>query len=210
MRVGIISDPMLFQRDGRVQEQVRSLVAALLAIGDAGGAGLRIEAADPNRTRLDAYDVIHVFSALNGNHGVLEAAREMDVPLVLSPLLLPGWNRAISGRAPVMQRLGERRSAWNAQAAYAHTKRALQLARLVIALDEAERATIMSAFLIETNRIRVFPQRGGAAPLSPQHAAAQVIACYSGLVHGAPGAVRLRLWRKPAERRDITGSNVTI
>jgi glycosyltransferase involved in cell wall biosynthesis len=76
---------------------------------------------------------------------------------VLSPLLSPGWDRSSGFRARVADRLAGRLTAWSVQTSYAQTKRALQLARLVIALGDAERDAIVSGFLVEPARVRVFP-----------------------------------------------------
>ncbi|WP_338762125.1 glycosyltransferase family 4 protein [Massilia sp. METH4] len=157
MRVGILSYPMLFQRDGGLQVQVRETIAALNRLGADSAHPLQAQLVDPNRERLDTFDLIHVFSAINGNYRVVEAASEMGVPVVLSPLLSPGWNRASGFRARVADRLAGRLTAWNVQTSYAQTKRALQLAKLVIALGEPEREAIISGFLVEPGKIRVFP-----------------------------------------------------
>ncbi|HEX8604467.1 MAG TPA: glycosyltransferase family 4 protein [Pseudoduganella sp.] len=157
MRVGILSYPMLFQRDGGLQVQVRETIAALNRLGADAAHPLQAQLVDPNRERLDAFDLIHVFSAINGNYRIVEAASEMGVPVVLSPLLSPGWDRSSGFRARVADRLTGRLTAWNVQSSYAQTKRALQLAGLVIALGEAEREAIMSGFLVESGKIRVFP-----------------------------------------------------
>ncbi len=157
MRVGILSYPMLFQREGGLQVQVRETIAALNRLGQDDAHPLQAELVDPNRQRLDQFDLIHVFSAINGNYRVVEAATDMGVPVVLSPLLSPGWDRASGFRARVADRLAGRLTAWHVQTSYAQTKKALQLARLVIALGEAERDAITSGFLIEPAKIRVFP-----------------------------------------------------
>ncbi|GGY05152.1 glycosyltransferase [Massilia dura] len=157
MRVGILSYPMLFQRDGGLQVQVRETIAALNRLGADTSHPLQAQLVDPNRERLDAFDLIHVFSAINGNFRLVEAASEMGVPVVLSPLLSPGWDRASGFRARVADRLTGRLTGWHVQTSYAQTKRALQLAKLVIALGEAERAAIISGFLVNPAKIRVFP-----------------------------------------------------
>lgn len=157
MRVGILSYPMLFQREGGLQVQVRETIAALNRLGQDEAHPLQAELVDPNRQRLDQFDLIHVFSAINGNYRVVEAATDMGVPVVLSPLLSPGWDRASGFRARVADRLAGRLTAWHVQTSYAQTKKALQLARLVVALGEAERDAITSGFLIEPAKIRVFP-----------------------------------------------------
>ncbi|UMR29325.1 glycosyltransferase [Massilia sp. MB5] len=155
MRVGFLSYPMLFQREGGLQIQVRETIAALNRLE--GKDAVQAELVEPSRERLDQYDLIHVFSAINGNVRVLEAASEMGVPVVLSPLLSPSWDRAAGLRARLADRLAGRLSAWNVQTSYAQTERALQLAQLVIALGEAEREAIISGFLIPPEKIRVFP-----------------------------------------------------
>ncbi|WP_228892506.1 glycosyltransferase [Pseudoduganella aquatica] len=148
---------MLFQREGGLQVQVRETIAALNSLGQVNGRALQVELADPNRKRLDEYDLIHVFAAINGNHRVVEAAREMAVPVVLSPLVSPGWNRANGMQARMADRLAGRLTAWNVQTSYAQMKSALQLAQLVIALGDAERSAIMAGFQIDAAKIRVFP-----------------------------------------------------
>jgi glycosyltransferase involved in cell wall biosynthesis len=148
---------MLFQRDGGLQVQVRETIAALNRLGADASHPLQAQLVDPTRERLDAFDLIHVFSAINGNYRIVETASEMGVPVVLSPLLSPGWNRASGFRARVAERLAGRLTAWNVQTSYAQTKRALQLAALVIALGEAEREAIVSGFLVDPAKIRIFP-----------------------------------------------------
>jgi len=153
MRVGILSYPMLFQREGGLQVQVRETVSALNQLD----AAMTAELVDPARQKLDDFDLIHVFSAYNGNFRVVESAVDLGVPVVLSPLVSPSWNRNSGFRARVADRLAGRICSYNLQTSYAQTKRALQLADLVIALGEAEREAIVSGFLTERAKIRVFP-----------------------------------------------------
>lgn len=154
MRVGILSYPMLFQRDGGLQVQVRATLDALQQLG---APGLQVALLDPNRERLDACDVIHVFSAINGNYRLVELAAELGVPVVLSALVSPSWSRAAGVRARLAERLTGRLTAWNVQTSYAQTKRALQMAQLVIALGAPERAAIIDGFRTDPGKIRVLP-----------------------------------------------------
>ncbi|NVM78331.1 hypothetical protein FHW83_004159 [Duganella sp. SG902] len=151
MRIGILSYPMLFQREGGLQVQVRSTIEALQRLP------LQVELVDPNRDRLDSYDVIHVFSAINGNYRVVEMAHELGVPVILSALLSPGWNRQMALRARVADRLTGRLTQWTVQTSYAQTKRALQLARIVVALGPAEQTALEEGFRVDPARIRVLP-----------------------------------------------------
>ena len=154
MRVGILSYPMLFQRDGGLQVQIRETIAALNALPDG-----RVEAAlvDPQRERLDSFDLVHVYSAINGNHRIMETASEMGVPVVLSPLLAPGWDRAAGLRAHMAERLAGRLTSWNAQTTFSQTKRALQLADRIVALGEAEKKAIVEGFRVDAHKIHLLP-----------------------------------------------------
>lgn len=151
MRVGLLSYPMLFQREGGLQVQLRATLEALVQLG------VQAELVDPHRHRLDEYDVIHVFSAINGNYRIVETAAEMGVPVVLSALVPPAWDKATGACARLADRLAGRLTAWTVQTSYAQTKRALQLAQLVIALGAAERNAIVQAFRTDAHKIRVLP-----------------------------------------------------
>lgn len=157
MRVGILSYPMLFQREGSLQVQVRATIRALNQLARHGSEAIDVELVDPCRSRLDDYDLVHVFSATNGNHRIVEEAAGLGVPVVLSPLISPGWNRASGTRARMADRLLGNLTEWNVQTSYAMTRRALQVATMVVALGEAEKAAIAAAFLIDPAKVRVFP-----------------------------------------------------
>lgn len=156
MRIGILSYPMLFQRDGGLQVQVRSTIDALQQLP------LDVTLVDPNRERLDSFDVIHVFSAINGNYRVVELAHELGVPVVLSSLLSPGWSRQAALRASIAERLTGRLTQWQVQTSYTQTKRALQLADTVVALGEAEQKALVDGFRVDPSRIRLLPNGIGA------------------------------------------------
>lgn len=157
MRVGILSYPMLFQRDGGLQVQVRETLAALNRLQDHAQRSLEVQLVDANHERLADFDVLHVFSASNGNYRIVETARELGVPVVLSPLLPPSWDRASAWRARLADRLAGRLTEWMVQTSYAQTRRALQLADVVIALGEAERDAIVHGFDLPATSIRVLP-----------------------------------------------------
>ena len=154
MRVGILSYPMLFQREGGLQIQIRETIAALNSLN---GGGIEASLIDPQRERLDSFDLVHVYSAINGNHRIMETASDMGVPVVLSPLLAPGWDRAAGLRAHLADRLACKLTGWNAQTTFAQTKRALQLADRIVALGEAEKKAVVEGFRVATHKIQVLP-----------------------------------------------------
>lgn len=193
MRIGILSYPMLFEREDDVQQQVRETIRALLTLGARAGAPFAAELVNPYASRLDEYDLVHVFSATHGNQRLVEMAVEQGVPVVLTPLIAAGWNRASGTSARAGDHCLGRLTSWNVQSGYAQTRRALQQASLIVALGEAEKQAIGAGFLIDGERVRVLPhgvnpallaadgelfrQRTGmrgpfalmAAPISPYH-----------------------------------------
>lgn len=164
MRIGLFSYPLLFQRDAGVQGHIREATRALSSLHALDGVPISVELATPHQTDLARYDLVHVFSASGGNYRIVEAAAELGVPVVLSPLISPGWDRACGEHARQSdQRLG-RQTAWSVQSSYAQTRRALQLASVVVALGDGERRAIEEGFLIDPAKVRVFP-RGVCAQL---------------------------------------------
>lgn len=157
MRIGILSYPMLFQREGGLQIQVRETIDALNQLGEQAGLRLEVDLVDPCRSRLNEYDVIHVFSAINGNHRIVEAAAELGVPTVLSALVSPGWDGSSGARARVADRVLGNVTSWNVQTSYAQTRRALQLATAIVALGEPEKRAITTGFVIDAAKVRVIP-----------------------------------------------------
>jgi len=154
MRIGVLSYPMLFQREGGLQVQVRETVAALQRAA-AGGFPLQVELVDATRARMENYDVIHVFAAINGNHRAVEAAADARVPVVLSPLVSPGWDRAAGMRARLADRVLGNLTQWAVQSTYAQMRSALQRATLVLALGATERRAITEGFRIDDAKVRV-------------------------------------------------------
>lgn len=157
MRIGIVSCPMLFQRDLALQLQVRETTRALQALHQHHGFELDVELVDPSPARLDQFDLVHVFSSAGGNHRIVAAAAALGLPVVLSPLISPGWDRACGAQArQADHRLGQH-GAWAQQSSYAQTRQALQLASVIVALGEGERKAIEEGFLIDGAKVRVCP-----------------------------------------------------
>jgi glycosyltransferase involved in cell wall biosynthesis len=157
MRIGILSYPQLFQRDPALQRQVRETLRALVALGQYQGVPLEAALIDPDPTHLDSYDVVHVFSASGSNGRIVEAAAELGLAVVLSPLIAPGWDRHSGAHARLADHRMGRQTAWSVQSNYAQTRRALQLAGTVVALGAGEREAIAAGFLIDPAKVCVVP-----------------------------------------------------
>lgn len=151
MRVGYLFSPMLLQRIGGLQVQIQATMEAVKQ------QGAHVEMVDTVRNRLRDYDVVHVFGTMNGNHRIVEAAKESGVPVVLSSLVSPMWNRFAGVRARIAEKIVGRLTDWNVQTTYGHIQRALELADVIIALGSAEKKAVVSGFLIEPSKIRIIP-----------------------------------------------------
>lgn len=155
MRIGMLSYPMLFKRDVGQQAHIRETTRALGALQRYQGERLDLVTLERAPTLLSQFDLLHVFSSNDSNLKVLEAAVVARVPVVLTPLVSPGWDRASGEHARHADAHLDARRA-SLQSAYAHTRRALELASLVVAMGESERRAIEEGFLIDAAKVSVF------------------------------------------------------
>lgn len=83
IRVGIISYPMLFQRQGGLQTRIMDTVAAMSQFQ------VEPKILNPVEDSLSDFDIIHIFSVINGNYRLVQEAKSQNRPVVLSPLIQP-------------------------------------------------------------------------------------------------------------------------
>jgi glycosyltransferase involved in cell wall biosynthesis len=142
---------MLFQRLGGLQIQITETLTALRSLGvDAG-------LADPVRESLSKYDVLHVFSAHHGNHLILDTAKSLGIPVVLSPVLHPVWTSSLVRRADVLERIVGRLTGWMITTNYALIKGAINRAQCLVALGSSEKLALETNFGADPARVVVIP-----------------------------------------------------
>lgn len=142
---------MLWQRGGGLQVQIRETLLALRE------AGCEARLFDANSERLADYDVVHVFAVINGNERIVEAALDAGLPVVISSVLHPPFNRWDAMRARAATKITRRLSKWQFTTTYELTRRALHIAQRVIALGQAERELLITGYGVHTDRIREIP-----------------------------------------------------
>jgi glycosyltransferase involved in cell wall biosynthesis len=145
MRVGILPDPVQFDRPGALRTQVRETADAL------GRLGVEAVLAAPRALATSGFDLVHVFGAARGN-GRLQGELAPQVPVVLSPRVSPAWTSVNGTRARVADRLLGNRTCWDYDTGYAQVRRALERAALVVAASEGECRAIKRAFLVPAER----------------------------------------------------------
>jgi len=151
MRIAILSYPMLFQRQGGLQIQILETISAL------NETGVHAELIDPNHDKLADYDLVHVFSAINGNYRIVEAANDIGKPIVISPLIQPDWIVLTGSRERFLDKLVGKLSGWHIQTSYREIEYCLQTSDAIVALGDIEKKSIIDAFLIESEKIGVIP-----------------------------------------------------
>lgn len=151
MRIAILSYPMLFQRQGGLQIQILETISALNELG------IRAELINPNQDKLYNYDLIHVFSAINGNHRIVEAAKDIGKPVVISPLIRPDWNRFTGYRERLLDKIVGKLTRWHIYTTFREIEYCLTVSDAIVALGEIEKASIENGFLIHRGKTRVIP-----------------------------------------------------
>ena len=151
MKVAILSYPMLFQRTGGLQIQILETIKGLKRLG------IDATLIDPNRHKIDQFDLVHIFACINGNHRIVETAKAHDVPVVISSLIRKDWTvwQGVKGRT--LSKLVRKLSNWSIITSYDHIKYCLDTSDRIIALGEFEKVAIASAFRVNSDKIDVIP-----------------------------------------------------
>lgn len=163
MRIGILPDPVLFERAGALRTQVLETMDALgrLGVETVTLAGTRAPGAEH-------CDVVHLFGAGRGNACLLDELPPY-APVVLSPRVSPAWTSVNGTRARVADRVLGNRACQDFDTGYAQVRRALGRAGLVVAASEGERRALERGFLVPPERLCVIangvsPRFFGADP----------------------------------------------
>lgn len=151
MKVAVLSYPMLFQTKGGLQIQV------LETIDNLNGIGCEARLIDPSREHLSEFDLVHVFSAINGNQRIVEHARAFKVPCIVSPLIQPHWTVALGRRARFADRLVGKITGWQVSSELRQIATAIELADHLIALGKVEQQRLVETFACPPDRVTVIP-----------------------------------------------------
>lgn len=136
MRVAFLSYPMLWQRCGGLQVQIRETMNALK------NCGIDVQLFDVNSDQLSNYDVIHVFSAINGTHRILEEAKAQNIPTVLSPILQTDLNYWKVESSRFVTKLAHKLTNYRIQTSFNDIRIALELSDHIVVLSRMENEVI--------------------------------------------------------------------
>jgi len=152
MKIALLSYQMLFQRKGGLQIHVLETLKSLNKIG------IKADLFDPATQKLSDYDLIHVFSSINGNNRIVEAAKEQNVPVVITPIIQTSdWTRWFSVKAAIIDKIVGKMSDWNLHTNYHEIKSAITKADHVFAGSLKEKRVIENTFEVKRNNISIVP-----------------------------------------------------
>ncbi len=151
MKIAMLYYPMLFQRVGGLQIQVVETTRALQE------AGIDAVLFDYSKHKLADFDIAHVFSAINGNHRIIEQARSVGLPIVLSTVLQPPWTRGDERRANVISNIASRLSGWSLKTNHQDIHIGLSGANAIVALGRAERDMLIDGYGVPEDKLYVVP-----------------------------------------------------
>jgi glycosyltransferase involved in cell wall biosynthesis len=151
MRVAMLYYPMLFQRTGGLQVQVLETTRALQQ------AGVDAVLFDYREHKLADFDIAHVFSAINGNHRIVEQARSDGLSVVLSTVLHPPWGRSQETRSNLISKVAARLSGWSLNTTHQHIHSCLSGAAAVIALGDLERDMLVNGYGTPGHKVHIVP-----------------------------------------------------
>ena len=151
LTVAMLSYSMFTQIQGGLEIQVRETIDALQRIG------CHARLIDPFRERLGDFDLVHVFGAGSGNFRIVQTAKQLGCPVVMSPLIQPNWNRAYGRRAKLIDRVVGRLTRWGVSTEYGDLRRGLAGSDRLYALGTTEKKCIVEAFEIDPAKVKVVP-----------------------------------------------------
>jgi len=151
MRVALYSYPTALPGFGGLEVQIRETMAGLR------GCGIDATIFDWREEKLADFDLIHVFSAINGNYRMVEAARAAGVRIVVSTVLHPPFTARDRRWAMLAESLVGRLTDWNHHTSFSELVRCLRGADHLIALGEVERDMLIKGYELDQSRITVVP-----------------------------------------------------
>lgn len=138
---------MLWQRTGGMQIQILKTIEHLTR------KGVDVKLFDSLTERLSDYDLVHVFSAINGAHLILREARSQNVRTVLSTGLQPDCNRVKFVQYKAASWLTRKLTAYEIRTTYDNVLSAIENSDHLIVLSEGERCVLKNAYAVKEDRI---------------------------------------------------------
>ncbi|MCP5161487.1 MAG: glycosyltransferase [Hahellaceae bacterium] len=145
MKVGFISYPMLFQRNGGLQLQLIETKNALQNLD------VDVEFINSSTSKLSHYDIVHVFAAIHGNEQIVHEAKRQNTRVVISPLQQPSVSYWETRRARLSSRLTGSITKYHVKTTYDCVKSAIKNAHWIIAQSEKEKEAIRLLYDVKEN-----------------------------------------------------------
>lgn len=145
MKVAIATYPMLWQRTGGLQVQIRKTIEHLRM------RGVDVHLFDALNEKLRDCDLVHVFAAINGTHLILHSAKAQGVRTVLSPVLQPEGGRMKFLGYEAASWLTGKLSSYEIRTTHDEVRSAVKYSDRLIALSEAECRILCNVYAASPN-----------------------------------------------------------
>lgn len=154
MKIAFFTYPSAFQNPGGGEVQLLKTKEALEK------EGLRIDFFDPWKSRIEDYDILHVFSSVKDCLSLMQVAKSRNVKVVTSSVLWSDWRRALftDGGLRTKGDLFLRHFLKVACPAFPSSRRrVLMESDFIFPNSEAEKKQLQRLFAIPAQKIRVVP-----------------------------------------------------
>lgn len=149
MKVAVLSYPMLFQSRGGLSMKVKRTVDALREVGHDA------HLFDATREQLSDYELVHVFAGYNGNHRIVEQAKRVGLPVVLSTIMNPPFSAFEGRRARLLNRLAGKLTNYKVTTSYWQIHTAIGLADQLVVLGNGEQRMLTEAFQADPAKVNI-------------------------------------------------------
>jgi glycosyltransferase involved in cell wall biosynthesis len=155
MRVAFISYPMLLQRYGGLQVQ---MVESLKALNEMG---FDVSLFDWRSDQISDFDLIHIFAANNSNHRIVEAAKAVGVPVVMSTVVHPPFPARYRLASEWLGKILGRLTDYSVTTSYQQIRAGVSTTNEIIVNGETEREMMVDHFGASADRISIIPNAVG-------------------------------------------------
>jgi glycosyltransferase involved in cell wall biosynthesis len=154
-RIAIVSYSTLFQVPAGMVMKVQKTVHALTSIG------VNAKLVNLVEESLSDFDLVHVFGAFNGNDRLVQHAKGLPKPVVMSPIMTVPFSQRDGQIARLIDRSIGKLTGWRLSTTYRQERSALDGADILLALGASEKETLMKGYQQPESKIETVPNGVG-------------------------------------------------
>tara|TARA_R110000868_G_scaffold6363_10_gene36154 strand:+ start:5372 stop:6385 length:1014 start_codon:yes stop_codon:yes gene_type:complete len=146
---------MLLQRYGGLQVQMIESMNAL------NGMGFDVSLFDWRTEKIEDYDLLHIFSALNSNHRMVEAAKAVGVPVVMSTVVHPPFPARYRLASEMLGKILGKLTNYSVTTTYHQIRAGVSTSDQIIVNGDMELDMMVGQFGASADRVSIIPNAVG-------------------------------------------------